>query len=339
MLQTKIIALTVTLTAGAVAPLSAQVDKPRPSGGNGPAERLPAPGKITAAQDSSGFIRVIWSAVEGAERYTLTRSVPPAGAAPVSLPNSADTVYIDRDVRPGSTYYYLVGAINQAGIMGLRASAPPVKAEDLTRHPVPSAPLDVRTAMNEGRVTLTWRPAGPDVLHYKLDRSELKESGPPSWIPLMDRDCCSLSDPLQGVAPGARVVYRVRAVSRWGDWSEPTVSNEVTTAAGAKSDSTAGGAPAGDGTAAPTRVLPAVVASPGKVRVGGPALRLGSVSMFTDLRLQKPRWVSLDEAIATVTTDGRVRGRSPGFTYIVATGVTPDGAVASMVTRIDVAAP
>jgi hypothetical protein len=74
------------------------------------------------------------------------------------------------------------------------------------------------------------------------------------------------------------------------------------------------------------------------MRVGDPALRLGKTSSFTSLRLRQPRWLSLNEAVATVDTEGRVRARSPGFTYIVAIGVTPQGSIASMVKRVDVAA-
>jgi hypothetical protein len=111
----------------AAAPPAAQVDKPTSE----PTARLPAPAKIVATQLPNG-IQVSWSAVDGAVKYSVTRSVPPAPSQAVVLPNPADTQYVDTDVRPGSTYYYLIGAINEAGTVGLKAGSAPVKALDLS---------------------------------------------------------------------------------------------------------------------------------------------------------------------------------------------------------------
>lgn len=115
---TPVLLITASAIASA-APTGAQVTKP------GPTDRLPAPAMITAVQVPDGTIRVTWSTVEGALGYTLARSVPPVPIAPVTLANPSDTVYIDRDVKSGSTYYYLVAAVNEAGLPGLkRGSAP-----------------------------------------------------------------------------------------------------------------------------------------------------------------------------------------------------------------------
>ncbi|HEX6435050.1 MAG TPA: fibronectin type III domain-containing protein [Gemmatimonadales bacterium] len=332
MLHTKIMVLAATLVAGAGAPLYAQVDKPRTSGTATSTERLPAPTKVTATQVPGGPIQVSWSAVDGAQRYSLTRSVPPDAATSVTLPNPADTFYIDRDVQPTKTYYYLVAAINEAGITGLKASAPPVTA----RAAAPQPPSGVRAVLNGQTVTLTW--SSDPSFRFIIERGEVTETQPSGWVKLTERSCCTGSDILQARPAGTRVVYRVRAVNSFGDWSEPAMSNEIVIPALAGGDSAAGGNPPGDTTSVATRVLPPVVAPPGKVRVGGPVLNLGTIPAFTGLRLQSPRWVSLNQAIATVTSDGRVRGRSAGFTYIVVNGVTPAGAVASMVARVDVAA-
>ena len=116
-------------------------------------------------------------------------------------------------------------------------------------------------------------------------------------------------------------MYRIIAEDSLGNQSPPGLSNEITTTA----------------TTGTTKVLPAVVAPASKLRVGDQLLKLVSSSNFTDLHLSQPHWISLDEAIATVDARGMVRGRSPGFTYIVVTGLTPDGSVASMVGRVDVA--
>ena len=67
-------------------------------------DRLPAP-KPTARQLPDGRIEVSWPAVEGAAKYQVWRSVPPAPQALLS-PDQTSTTYIDSDVKAGSTYYY-----------------------------------------------------------------------------------------------------------------------------------------------------------------------------------------------------------------------------------------
>ena len=99
------------VTAGPGLELGAQVTRPRTN----PGDRLPAPASVTAVQEADGRIRVVWKSVEGAFRYLLTRSVPPTPQARVDLPTPSDTEYVDSDVKPGDTYYYVVAAANEAG--------------------------------------------------------------------------------------------------------------------------------------------------------------------------------------------------------------------------------
>ncbi len=89
--------------------------------------RLPAPTPV-ARQIPDGRIEVRWSAVAGAAKYQLIRSVPPAVATPLSPPDPADTIYLDRDVKAGNTYYYVVGAVDESGQLGIKRGALPVTA-------------------------------------------------------------------------------------------------------------------------------------------------------------------------------------------------------------------
>lgn len=113
--------LAATLVGTIAARTSAQEVKPQ-------ASRLPAPAMISSSQRSDGRIRVVWSAVNNAVKYRLIRSVPPAPIALVALPDPSDTQYVDSDVKAGKTYYYEVAAVNEAGGVGLKRSAPPVTA-------------------------------------------------------------------------------------------------------------------------------------------------------------------------------------------------------------------
>ena len=320
-----------------VAVATAQVTKPTRS----PTERLPAP-QIAAAQQSDGSIRVTWSAVDGATRYTVTRSVPPTPAAAVTLPNPSDTSYVDRDVQPGSTYYYLVGAINEAGMMGLRASAPPVTARHPTDLKPPEPPRNVVAVQRGGIAEVSWG-SSANAARYIAEMSRGATSAGTGWIRLSEPRCCFLGYPLEDIAPGTRVHFRITAEGRTGFHSAPATSNEIVisrhvgdTAAGSQPDSGTGGGPAADsGTVATTNVRPAVVPPAARLKVGA-SLDVGKKPVFTNLRLQKVRWVSLDDAKATVDARGKVVGRAVGVTYVVATGLTPQGAVASLVQRVDV---
>jgi hypothetical protein len=91
-------------------------------------DRLPPPATVKAAQQPDGRIRVVWNAVEGASKYTLTRSVPNVGMGVISRPNPSDTMYLDSDVTKGAYYYYLVNAVGANGMTGLKIGAAPVLA-------------------------------------------------------------------------------------------------------------------------------------------------------------------------------------------------------------------
>ncbi|HEX7336042.1 MAG TPA: Ig-like domain-containing protein [Gemmatimonadales bacterium] len=271
----------------------------------------------------------------------MTRSVPPVPAAPVTLGDSPDTIYIDQDVKPGSSYYYLVSAVNESGIIGMRASAPPVTAVAAERPP--ETPVQIRAALTGRTVEVSWNPTGPDE-RYHVER----EVGPPtagSRVQLADRNrCCRIRDQLDNVKTGTPIRYRVTAVKTNGMVSSPGVSNEVTiqpepttdTTAGTQpTDTTGGQAPTDTATAARVNVRPAVVPAPVRLKLGG-SLNLGRSPSFTNLQLKKHRWLSLDDSKATVDSRGKVLGRAPGFAYIIVIGLAPDGSVASLVQRVDV---
>jgi fibronectin type 3 domain-containing protein len=114
--------LSIALIGALSPPLTAQEPKPRPPG----VTRLPRPMTITARQVGAGKIQLSWSSVPDAVKYQVTRSVPPAPQT--VLPPTADTVYLDQDVQPGSTYYYVVQAIDSSGTRGLNGGTAPVTA-------------------------------------------------------------------------------------------------------------------------------------------------------------------------------------------------------------------
>jgi hypothetical protein len=318
-------ALLVTASAiASAAPAGAQVTKP------GPTDRLPAPATITAVQQPDGHIRVTWSAVEGAVSYTLARSVPPTSIAPVTLPNPSDTVYVDFAVKPGSTYYYLVAAVNEAGLPGLKRGSAPVVATAPAATQPPPPPSGVRAVLNGSTATVTW--GFLQGIGYRVERVTVTGTSPGSSVPVNVVYTGGLSDGLGAYPAGTRVVYRVTAMNSTGMQSQPAMSNEITIPSVATTDTVTTTPPA----TSTTTVRPAVVAEPSTMKVGDPLLKVGGSSSFTNLQLQSTHWLSLNESVATVDSKGQVRARAAGFTYVIAIGTTPDGSVASLVTRVDV---
>jgi hypothetical protein len=287
-----------------------------------PTERLPAPSSVTATPGPDGPIRVIWSAVEGAAKYSLTRAVPPAGRAPLILPNPSDTQYVDRNVRAGKTYYYVVAALNEAGIGGTRAAAPVTAADPtVTRSSAP--PTDT---VPGGLPTDTIKRVPTDPCRFPSDTSTVPRTdtvpcrSPTDTIKRVGKDTSTVPQPCRSptdtsTVPRADTVPcrsptdTIKRGPRWPQFDTATVSR--------------------------AKVRPAVLALSVTIQVGG-SLTAGSSPTFTGLRLRNPRWLSLAESIATVSTRGKVLGRAAGSTYIIAIGLTPDGSVASMVQRVNV---
>lgn len=79
-----------------------------------PAPPPAAPTNVTATP-GSGTITISWTGSDGATSYTLKRSTAPGGPFPVLEPDILSTSFTDNNVDVGTTYYYVVAAVNAAG--------------------------------------------------------------------------------------------------------------------------------------------------------------------------------------------------------------------------------
>jgi hypothetical protein len=195
-------------------------------------------------QQPDGRIRLVWRAVEGAARYKIIRSVPPDGANTVAPPNP-DTVYVDTDVRAGSTYYYVVSAVNEWGTEGMKAGAS-VKATAVVA-PADTAPAQAAVAPPTNvvvkmydymRPELKWRTSVPGARAVIERREQLNGTvaGSATWQPAVTLSSrswpcsaeCSFIDQRE-LKTGAVVEYRVTVVEPDPSTrkSEPVTSNTV----------------------------------------------------------------------------------------------------------------
>jgi hypothetical protein len=78
-----------------------------------------APAGVAAAAGPSG-VSLTWDAVDGAASYRVLRSILPGGYREIGA--SATAAFTDAAARPGTTYHYVVEAVDAAGNAGARSS-------------------------------------------------------------------------------------------------------------------------------------------------------------------------------------------------------------------------
>lgn len=307
--------------------------------------RLALPTRLSAQQLPDGRIMVRWARMAGAVAYQVTRSVPPA-AATVITPNPTDTVWYDRDVVAGKTYYYVIAGIDDAGTLGLKAGTQPVTATRSagTSIAAPAAPASLVAALSsDGKSVIVSGtasiPSGSGELRF--ERADVATL---AWIPVGADGSAPYSflDQLYGVAPGTRLRWRARVYdSSNGMLSEPTMSNELTIASVTTSTTggTTGGTTSGTtgSTTGPTTSTPTATPATGSTTFTvAPALSLAVGASSSLASLGGTRWVSMNEGVASVDASGLVTGRAAGTTQIVSLTIASDGSLRVATVRVTV---
>lgn len=307
------------LTLASAGPLSAQViTKPR-----SPTDRLPKPAGVSSAQEPDGRIRVVWRAVDGAVRYKLIRSVPPAASTALTLPNPSDTQYVDGDVKPGSYYYYVISAVNEAGIEGLKAgtslkATPVVAPADTTPAlaPVPP-PTNVAVKMYDYlQPKVSWQTSVPGsrVLIERREEVDGSVAANATWetaVQVGDKSwSCSTCSFLDGPRPlkgGSLSQYRVTIVEPAPSTrrSEPVTTNKVH--------------------------VEFIPVAPTEIHqiwlVKGQSEQL----FFRPSDVPGVQYVSLDSNTVSLPRPGVVMAKEFGMTYVTAVARLPDGKIKSWI--------
>ena len=290
------------------------VTKPAPSPPR-TGDRLPLPRNVRAVQHPDGRIVVTWSPVSGATAYAITRSVPPDPAAPIT-PNVTDTMFVERQVTAGKTYYYVIAGVNDAAT-GMKAGASVKATRSFDASGSHLAPTNVvaRYDAATNRVILTWQ--GPSPAAFLIERDGVLQAGRVDRPPYVYATAAS----------GTRMQFRVRTQDPFGVQSPWVAANEVSIpGAGATPSDTSAGTPTSPGgptsTTGPAGTIAVTIGSAITMRVGASASgtsALGGASAT--------RWVSLDEGIATVDGSGTVAARTSGRARVLAIAGAGDGSV------------
>ncbi|WP_116127177.1 LamG-like jellyroll fold domain-containing protein [Lewinella sp. IMCC34183] len=176
-----------------------------------------APALLTAAVRSSEEVYLSWTESEAARSYTLKRSMSAGGPFETIAARTTLREYTDTGLTPGTTYYYVVTALNSAG----ESENSRVVTATTPELAVPNSPLNPRIAAGDERVTLSWDFQYDAV--YQVQRADSK-AGP--YVTLAsDVDALEYVD--VNVTNGTTYYYRVVASNEIGE-SEASMILEAT---------------------------------------------------------------------------------------------------------------
>jgi fibronectin type 3 domain-containing protein len=173
------------------------------TGGGGVGTPPSAPTGLVSTAGSAS-VSLTWNASSGATSYNVKRSTTSgSGYTTISSPSAA--AYTDNTVTNGTTYYYVVTAVNTSGESGdsNQASATPT----LT---VPAAPTGLTATAGNTTVMLTWT-ASSGATSYNVKRS----TAAGSETTISSPTSASYTD--NAVTNGTKYYYVVSAVNAAGE--------------------------------------------------------------------------------------------------------------------------
>lgn len=176
----------------------------------------PAPTGLTAVTTSN--VALSWNASPGATSYNVKRSTSDGGPySTVSSPTT--TSYADNDVTAGTTYYYVVSAVNAAG---QSPNSSQVSGTPTAPTGPPAAPSNLSgTALSCCQVSLNWTDNSNDETGFYLERQRYSDG----WIQIATPGANVTGYVDNGVTYGQTYYYRIRAYNGIGT---SAYSNQIT---------------------------------------------------------------------------------------------------------------
>ncbi len=171
-----------------------------------------SPTNLAAAAGNSK-VDLLWTAAEGATGYNIKRSITAGGPYTTIKNNASKTTYTDANVTNGTTYYYVVSAVNLAGESG---NSNEVSAKPISPAEAPTA-LIARTS--DFKVDLSWA-TSEGATDYNIKRSTT--AGGPYTTIKNNASGTTYTD--ANVIYGTTYYYVVSAVNQVGESGN---SNEV----------------------------------------------------------------------------------------------------------------
>jgi acid phosphatase type 7 len=184
------------------------------------APTTPPPPTGLAATAGNNQVSLAWNASAGASTYNVKRSASSGGPYSTIATDVASTSFVDMTVINGTTYYYVVSAVNAAG-EGANSSEASATPQAPT---APAAPTNLTAAPGGKRkIVLTWvQSVSSGVTQNRIYRSTTA-GGPYSLVATIS---AATTYQNAGLTSATRYYYVVTAVNSSG--LESLASNEAT---------------------------------------------------------------------------------------------------------------
>ena len=177
------------------------------SGGGGNNPTVPGIPAGVVASAGNAQVNLTWVASTGAISYHVKRATASGGPyTQIAAPTPAS--YTDTGLTNGTTYYYVVTAVNTAGESGNSAEA---NAKPVAPVQVPSVPTGVAATPGNAQVGLTWT-ASSGATSYHVKRATVS-AGP--YTQVSAPSSASYTD--TGLSNGTTYFYVITAVNSSGE--------------------------------------------------------------------------------------------------------------------------
>jgi hypothetical protein len=155
-------------------------------------------------------VSLAWDASSGATSYHVKRSTTHGG--PYSqITSPGNTSYTDTGLTDGTTYHYVVAAVNSTGESANSSEVPATPSASVTAPSVPPVPTGLMATAGDQQVSLTWN-ASSGATGYHLKRGAAS-GGPYSQVAAPN----GTSDTDTGLSDGTTYYYVVSAVNSVGE--------------------------------------------------------------------------------------------------------------------------
>ena len=189
----------------------------------GSATRVPAVPTGLTAKAGNQQVSLAWIASKGATSYSVKRSTTHGGPySQIAKPTAASCT--DSGLTNGTTYYYVVSAVNSAGAS---ANSSEVSATPSSAATAPPVPTGLSAAAGNQQVILNWK-ASKGATSYHVKRATTS-GGPYTQVATTS----STSDTDTGLSDGATYYYVVSALNSVGESTNSTQVSATPTSSSA----------------------------------------------------------------------------------------------------------
>ena len=182
------------------------------------AASVPAAPQNLTATPGNAQVSLTWSASSGATSYNVKRSTT-SGGPYTTIATTTSTSYLDTTVANGTTYFFVVSAVNN---IGESANSTEVSATP-SAPTVPAAPSNLTLSTTKKKVRLSWVDNSSNETGFKIERST--DGVNFAQIATVAANVVTYQN--NGLSSGVRYYYRVRATNGTGDSAYSNTANIV----------------------------------------------------------------------------------------------------------------